>query len=337
MPMKRWVGILGLAGAACSSDGAEDSAGSNGQSQYPRDDELHLNMLQAKATHNSYHVEPEGNAIPQWDYSHPPLDEQLRLQGVRGVELDTYYNDASDTFDVYHVPQFDAVSNCNVLVDCLAALRRWSDDNPAHHPIFVQIEPKSAFPVEAAEAHFERFEAEILAVWPRERIIIPDDVRGAAATLREAVTGAGWPTLGDVRGKLLFYWNEAGVLREAYTRGQQNLDGRLMFAEADPDDPYAAIIIMNTASAEVTPVVADGFIVRTRADSDGNEARANDTGPRDLAFASGAQIVSTDFPVPVAGFDYVVEVPGGTPSRCNPVTAPATCTSEDIENPAFID
>jgi hypothetical protein len=34
----------------------------------------------------------------------------------------------------------------------------------------------------------------------------------------------------------------------------------------------------------------------------------------------------------VSAFD----IPGGTPSRCNPVTAPANCRSADIEDPSLL-
>ena len=44
---------------------------------------------------------------------------------------------------------------------------------------------------------------------------------------------------------------------------------------------------------------------------------------RDAALTGGAQFVSTDYEVPDPRFGpYVVKIPGGTPARCNPVTAP---------------
>jgi hypothetical protein len=86
----------------------------------------------------------------------------------------------------------------------------------------------------------------------------------------------------------------------------------------------------------IAAALAAGHLVRTRSDSDGTEARAGDAGPRDAAIASGAHFVSTDFPVPHPDTGYVVEMPGGTPSRCNPVAAPPECTSLAIEDPAFI-
>ena len=66
--------------------------------------------------------------------------------------------------------------------------------------------------------------------------------------------------------------------------------------------------------------------VRTRADADTVEARASDTTRRDAAFASGAQIVSTDFErVDPRWPTYVVALPGGGEARCNPISAPKGC------------
>ena len=65
------------------------------------------------------------------------------------------------------------------------------------------------------------------------------------------------------------------------------------------------------------------MIVRTRADADSVEPSTGDTTRREAALTGGAQIVSTDYPAQVSTYEYYVEIPGGTPTRCNPVTAPA--------------
>ncbi|MEZ4238711.1 MAG: hypothetical protein R3F59_21680 [Myxococcota bacterium] len=44
--------------------------------------------------------------------------------------------------------------------------------------------------------------------------------------------------------------------------------------------------------------------------------------------------MSTDYPAPLGWTSYWVEIPGGAPSRCNPVTAPEDCASTDVEDPA---
>ncbi len=56
----------------------------------------------------------------------------------------------------------------------------------------------------------------------------------------------------------------------------------------------------------------------------------------DQALLSGAHFVSTDVPWPVEWTSYVVEIPDGTPSRCNPRSAPVECSSEAIESPNFV-
>jgi hypothetical protein len=220
----------------------------------------------------------------------------------------------------------------------LKELRTWSKKNPGHHPLLVQIEPKSPLPADP-EPHFQTLESEILSVWPRNHIVTPEDVQGDSVTLREAIVTNGWPKLGEVRGKILFFLDEAGDFREAYTRGGVDLAGRLLFVNSEPGAAYEATYVLNDPTGDATEIaaaLADNFIVRTRCDSDNLEPFAGDTTRRDAALASGAQIVSTDYEAPVEGVDYVVEIPGGTPSRCNPVTAPAECTSTDIENPEFI-
>jgi calcium-dependent phosphoinositide phospholipase C len=86
---------------------------------------------------------------------------------------------------------------------------------------------------------------------------------------------------------------------------------------------------------EIQDLVGRGFVVRTRADADTQEARLGNTVPRDMAIDSGAQWVSTDYPIPDERFGtgYFVQIPGGMPARCNPISAPAECTTLDIENP----
>jgi hypothetical protein len=332
------LAVLGPLAIACSGEDSKDPTEKPIVWEYPLDDQIRVNQLQLVATHNSYHVAKNANIEPL-DYTHAPLDVQLRSQGVRGFELDTFWDAGSEQFLVYHLKTIDDESTCPTLVECLGLLERWSHANPAHHLLFVQIEPKDAIPVADPEQHISRFEAAILSVWPRERILAPDDVRRGAATLRQGIAASGWPTLGETRGKILFFVDDKAVFREAYTRNGQGVDGRLMFASADPATPWEGIYVINDPVADESQIASalnGGFIVRTRADADTKEARVNDTARREAAFASGAQIISTDYPAKLDGFDYFVALPGGTPSRCNPQNAPAACTSEAIETPAFI-
>ena len=84
---------------------------------------------------------------------------------------------------------------------------------------------------------------------------------------------------------------------------------------------------------QIRAAVEQGLIVRTRGD-DALIGLAGDDTQLKAALASGAHLISTDFSsAPAGGVDYHASIPGGTPSRCNPLTAPVECTSESIEDP----
>lgn len=329
---------MALLAFAFGCGGSEAEEGGPLAYSYPLDDVLRLNHLQMEGSHNSYHVAPEQTDIVEHRYSHLPLDQQLSKQGVRAFELDTRFDDQSGEHVVFHLGIIDDVSNCFRFVDCLKAIRGWSKRYPGHHPVFVMIEPKDGLPLDA-EGRIAQIEAEVLSVFARERVVTPDDVRGSHPTLRDAIVADGWPTLGATRGKVIFFINDAGKYRDGYTRGGTNLDGRLFFVESTPGVPYESFYVLNDPASDAAAIqaaVTGGFIVRTRADSASVEPLAGDTARLDAALASGAHIVSTDYPGPVDGVPYFVEIPGGTPSRCNPLSAPAECTSSAVEDPRFV-
>ncbi len=301
----------------------------------PLDDVLHLNELQLEATHNSYHIAPATGGAAEWRYTHAPLPVQLDTQGVRGFELDTHWNEACARYEVFHLTIFDTGTTCNLFTDCLGLLRAWSDAHPAHHTLFVHIEPKDGWDSDTGEARAVALEREILSVFPLDMLVTPDEVKGGAATLRAAVTTKGWPTLGATRGRFLFYLDRSDKYRDAYTHGRKDLDGRLLFADADATDPFAAVLVRNNGLSgrdAITALVKQGFIVRTFADKSLSASLAGDRTQLESALASGAQIVSTDFPDKTAATPYFLEIPGGTPSRCNPVLAPSACTSAAVES-----
>ena len=101
-----------------------------------------------------------------------------------------------------------------------------------------------------------------------------------------------------------------------------------MFTNAPADHPAAAVMIINDPVArqdEIKRLVAQGFMVRTRADADTKEARDGSTHRRAAAFASGAQAVSTDFYLLAERYGSGYQVKLNPPIRCNPVTAPGPC------------
>lgn len=357
-----WVLSIAALAAACGGE-------RGGEEAYPLDAVLRLNHVQVLGTHNSYHVRPSRAAVAEWQYTHLPLDEQFATQGIRQIELDVfadpdgglYANPIGARGEEFHLPQLslpgfkvlhvqdvDFRSNCWTFVECLAVVRQWSDAHPRHVPLMILVEAKDdalfpglTVPVPIGAAELDLLEQEILSVFPIERIITPDEVRGGHSTLAEAVTSTGWPTLAETRGRVLFALDNGGRVKAAYLAGHPSLQGRILFTDSAPGAPEAAFVKRNDPlenEEEIRALVAAGFIVRTRADADTQEARTGDTGRREAALASGAQFVSTDYPVPDPAFGtgYFVAIPGGTPARCNPVSAPPECTPLDIENPAFL-
>jgi len=87
--------------------------------------------------------------------------------------------------------------------------------------------------------------------------------------------------------------------------------------------------------AVIRDLVERGYLVRTRSDEPLSTVKNRETSRRDTALASGAQIVTTDFPtVGMAArydSDFVAELPGGVAVRCNPVSAPRRCRDAELE------
>lgn len=289
-------------------------------------------------------VPEEARAI---DCSQRPLAEQLERLGVRHLELDCYRDPEGGRFagplalalagtvgrgaavewredlerpgvKVLHSPGFDFRTTVPSLEVALCEVKRWSDSHRGHVPLFLLLELKSdAFvppqPLPWTEDGFGELEATILGVFPRERILAPDDVRAGAATLRDAVAGKGWPSVEDHRGKVVFLLDNEGEVRDAYLAASPVLEGRLLFASVPRDHPAAAFMKRNDPVAEaeaIRSLVAEGFLVRTRVDAGLDEPRRGDLNRFRRAVEVGAQLLSTDVPEPSARYPgYVLDLP----------------------------
>ena len=305
------------------------------------------------------------------EYRHRPLDQQL-TSGVRQIELDIFADSeggryahpkgpdavaaanlpkdpefdpaglmSKPGFKVMHLQDFDYRSTCQPLIACLKIVRAWSHSNPEHVPIFILLETKQSdlppqyhaiSPEKFTSATFDALDAEIRSVFAPNEMITPDQVRGRHATLEEAVLHHDWPTLDSARGKVIFLMDQRPV-GPVYLEGHPSLKNRLIFTNAEPGQPDCAFTEENDGTQDViAALVRKGYLVRTRTDSDTKQARANDTTRREIALASGAQLLSTDYPAsePSQWTGYSVSLPGGAVARCNPVDAPASCSNQVI-------
>jgi hypothetical protein len=306
------------------------------------------------------------------DYRHAPLGEQLS-GGVRQVEIDIFADPdggrfahpaivrkiaaaglpADPDFDphhemdkpgfkVMHVQDVDERSTCHTFVACLKDIRTWSKQHPHHLPIFILVETKEGTPRDLPDAVkaepftpalFDAMDAEIRSVFEPSEIITPDEVRGNAPSLVEAVLAGHWPTLAKARGRVIFLMDQQHV-GPIYTQGHPSLRGRMLFTNAIPGAPDAAFVEQNGGSVEeINALVKQGYLVRTRTDESTEQARTNDTTRRDLALSSGAQMLSTDYPSsePSQWTKYFVGLPNGLVARCNPVNKPEGCVDSLLQ------
>ncbi len=302
----------------------------------------------------------------QLNYTHAPLTTQLQ-RGIRSFELDVAADPAGGTFSrpllielldlpvqrptgldqpgmkVLHIQDIDWRSTCPTLIGCLEELKAWSDDQPDHLPVIINVELKEdrlPAPFDATQitpfdaAQLDALDAEIRSVLG-DRLITPDDVRGDAADLRTAVTTEGWPTVAESRGRFLFFLDNADV-RGRYLEGHPSLAGRVLFTSSGEGEPDGAVVKENEPGdgSRLRSLVEQGYLVRTRADAD---VVSPDPAERDVALASGAQIVHTDFPPgeSAVGSGYVVTFGTRVAARCNPVltTAQSCAPAVAVESP----
>jgi hypothetical protein len=299
---------------------------------YPFDDSLRLDHIQAKGTHNSYHIETKGTTIAEHQYTHVPLDVGLEQLGLRQFELDIHQDDTIGAFTVFHIPVIDPLSTCHLFTDCLSTIKGWSDTHPGHAPIIVWIEPKDDLDFTKI-TDYDGLDAEIRSVWPPERLFTPDDLQGNHATLKEALQVNGWPTLGQLRDHIIFILLDHDDHMRDYTRGATSLRCRSMFVDQDdPNSDLATFLKINDpADSEVAVAHGLGLIVTSNVDS-ADQTDAENTAGNQAALVNGVQFMSSDLPASTEGRTYVLDLPGGAPVRCNPVTAPDFCTSLATED-----
>ncbi|MFI6645322.1 Ca2+-dependent phosphoinositide-specific phospholipase C [Streptomyces sp. NPDC050504] len=304
------------------------------------------------------------------DHRHATLTKQIGQLGVRHVELDVHADPHGGRYvgtpmlaevggptrmkdpdwrkpglKAFHIGQIDQRTTCVLFTKCLGELAKWSRKNPGHLPFMVLVEIKDTPPAKQwGPADYNTLDHEIRSVLGADKLITPDDVQGRYPTLESAVRANKWPKLADSRGKFMFV--SCNCLandrhRIDYLRPDGSLHGRVMFPTSKPGNPDAAVVLMEEPEkdlARIKELVASGYMVRTRSDANTVEARTGSTARRDAAFASGAQFVSTDYPRadPLINPSFAVQVPDGTPARCNPVNAPSFCQALDIENPRHL-
>ena len=291
------------------------------------------------------------------DYSHLPIEEQLAL-GLRVFEIDVFHDPDGGRYSrplgrrlhpltqafnegeqaqldapglkVLHIQDIDYQSHCLTFRKCLETFRDFSEANPGHLPIFVSLNLKtspidllgSTTPLPFDKTGYLNLHHDLESALGLENLVTPSEVQKDSRSLRERITTIGWPDLSELRGRFIFLIDEPVKKTASYLEDFRK-DERLLFLSVPNNHDQAAILVMNDplkAFDDIRARVAEGFLVRTRADANTVEARSADDTRMRAAFASGAHFISTDYYVPDERLesDYQVHFPEGGYARQSP-------------------
>jgi hypothetical protein len=309
--------------------------------------ELKLNDIQVIGSHNSYKIpieKPLWNYLFSIDsitakslqYGHVSILKQLNM-GLRNVELDVFFDPKGGHFStpkgldllrkngevpleydsenkltepglkMFHVQDIDFRSHHLLFKDCLSMMKKWSDENPGHTPIFVLMNTKdqkiekTIDPFPFSKEAYDNLDEEILSIFSNDDLITPKLVRGKFKSLEEAVLTNGWPNMDDVNGRFLFVLDEKAEKISNYLDRDTEYKDKVLFVNTPEGNPDAGFRIINNPIRDfdyIKELVKKGYLVRTRADAGTKEARTNDYSKFKKAKASGAQVISTDYYVP---------------------------------------
>lgn len=285
----------------------------------------------------------------QLQYAHLPFPEQFGLYGIRCLEIDIHHDPDGGLYSkhrgawlfhnlrsskhpemkepglkVLHIADIDFNTHYPTFKQSLVAVRDWLLSHPRSLPIYVLVEPKEEGAGNRVGLGFTKVlpfdsvalntvDDEIAEVFRGHPAMVyrPDDLRGQHSGLRARIEADGWPRLAELRGKVIFIINGNMRHTDLYSAGRESFRGRWMFSFSKPGRTDAVFIKRDGPdSPDIPQLVGQGYIVRTRTDTPGDEARLNDPSRREVAFRSGAQMLCTDYYRPDLRLsEYVVMLP----------------------------
>ncbi len=303
---------------------------------------IRFNEMSFIGTHNSYQTAPIEEtrklfqslealsfglySADRINFESETLTQQLNC-GIRSFEIDieTFDRDGDISFTCMHSPYFEMTTSCYDFSLALKELAMWSENNPDHLPITVIIEPKAAFlPLKEMKffnADYAFVLDEMLRETLGEKLFTPADMLRDYSSFAEMRAADDWCEVKDMLGKIVFLFHECGAT-EDYIDSDPSIKSLAMFPmlrEKDIDRECASFILCNNPNKLIRirdEVIGEKKImVRTRVDSFG---RINNEKCRN-AFESGANIISTDYPLKTDSDtnDYVVTFEGRTTVRKN--------------------
>ena len=302
----------------------------NGDLQAELDAGLKFNELRYTATHNRYQTESVDvlkqiygklsdltfGLVPATmaDFVSPTLTDQLN-SGIFSFEIDVevFDRDGEISFTCMHSPGLEMTTSCYDFALGMKEIAMWSDNNPGHLPITVIIEPKEIFipfeDMKVLNLDYAKMLDKTLRETLGDRLFTPDDMLREYESFGEMRRADDWCKVENMLGKVLILFHECNT-----TEGYMELDPTLrtqamfpMLRARDIDRDCASFLLINKPEGEyddIQKALDNKFIVRTRVDEFTNISEKR----REKAFESGAQIMSTDYPVKqgLSAEDYVV-------------------------------
>lgn len=281
---------------------------------------LKFNELSFVATHNSYQTKGADAWCELFDnlstltfgllsdelgeFSNQTLTEQFNC-GIRSIEMDieTVKNGDSISFVCMHSPYFDTGTTSYDFALALKEIKMWSDYNPGHLPITVIVEPKKVFLPAENMKYFNLEYAfaleEIIRSVLGDKLFEPADMLRGYDSFSEMRFADDWCQVKDMLGKVVVLLHDTNVT-EDYIELDESIKTQAMFPMLrykHKDLSYASFLLINKPkeALKTSDEVIDEYklIVRTQVDSYTNVSQEK----RDNAMLSGAQILSTDYPV----------------------------------------
>lgn len=258
------------------------------------------------------------------EFENETLTQQLNC-GIRSFELDieTFNRDGDISFTCMHSPYFEMSTSCYDFSLMLKEIAMWSDNNPDHLPITIIIEPKAAF-IPLEDMKYFNFDYalaldETLREGLGEKLFTPADMLRDYESFGKMRAADDWCKVKDMLGKVVVLLHECSVT-EKYIAVDESIKTQAMFPmlrEKDIDRDCASFILCNNPEKLLKikeEVIGEKkLMVRTRADQFAQITEKK----REDALASGAHIISTDYPLRTDSEpgDYVVVFGNGATVR----------------------
>ena len=285
---------------------SDDSADTGSPVQL-QDELLRVNQIQLIASHNSYRqmttdtvfsfllsvaqqvaLPPEYDPTAlDYDHAHPQI--QMEDYGVRGLELDIYYDPTGGTFadrhvlsllglptasgipalnqpglKILHIKDVDYNSHFNTFQEGLQAIKNGSLAHPGHLPLFINVESKSSSPGD--DPTLSQLGFTPAPSWDATAAdLLDSDIRsvfgnGLTGIFTPDMLKDTFPTLEAAA--LAGQWPKLKNVRgkvffilegdavQHYVQSHPSLQGRAMFIYGAPSNAETAFVIKNDARAD---------------------------------------------------------------------------------------